>query len=160
VFTIVVLTENALTSHDVDRLAHLHDPDPVRLQVLVPVGARHNRIVEALDDVALGRLGRAVRGSEEEAAPETAEVEARTSLDSSIRDLRLAGIEADGALAADDVVAAVAQAVRDLGADEVIVVTEPHLVEESLHRDWASKIREAVDLPVLHIVAGTDRVVS
>jgi hypothetical protein len=28
-----------------------------------------------------------------------------------------------------------------------------------LHRDWASRLRDELRLPVLHIISGTDRVV-
>jgi hypothetical protein len=40
------------------------------------------------------------------------------------------------------------------------VVTPPHPVEDGLHRDWASRLRDELELPVLHIVSGTDRVIS
>jgi hypothetical protein len=45
-------------------------------------------------------------------------------------------------------------------SDEIVVVTPPHLVESGLHRDWASRLRDDLALPVLHIVSGTDRIVS
>ena len=44
--------------------------------------------------------------------------------------------------------------VRRLNAREVVVVTEPHAVEDTFHKDWASKAREVLGLPVLHIYAG------
>ena len=37
------------------------------------------------------------------------------------------------------------------GADEVIVLTAPHLVEEFFHRDWASRARHKVGVPVLKL---------
>lgn len=157
-FTIVTLTENALTAHDVDRIAHLHDPEAVRVHLVVPVNPQHNRLVEALDDVALGRLGRAVRG--DDTPPEQAELAAREALEVSVAALHEAGVEADGELLQGEPAAAVVAVVHRLGADEVIVVTEPHLVEESLRRDWASRLRDDLDKPVLHVVAGTDRVVG
>lgn len=156
--TTVLLTEDALAEHDVQRVAHLHDPEPVRVHVLVPVDTRHNRLVEALDDLALGRLRDAVSDSGEE-PPEQARVRALGDLERSVSALRVAGLEADGSLAGDDPVVDVVRVARDLDADEVIVITEPHLVEESLRRDWASRIRSELGRPVLHVVAGTDRVV-
>jgi hypothetical protein len=57
-------------------------------------------------------------------------------------------------------VPAAIEAVKTFDVDEVIVVTPPHLVEEALHRDWASRLRDKVNVPLLHFVAGTDRVVS
>ena len=39
------------------------------------------------------------------------------------------------------------------GADEVIVLTAPHLIEEFFHRDWASRARHKVGVPVLKLFA-------
>ena len=41
--------------------------------------------------------------------------------------------------------------------DEAYVefVTDPHAVEDTFRRDWASKARDALDLPVLHLYRGT-----
>ena len=41
-----------------------------------------------------------------------------------------------------------------------MVLTEPHLLADWTRRDWATKLRHALDLPVLHVVLGTDQVVS
>ena len=32
---------------------------------------------------------------------------------------------------------------------------DPHAVEDTFRRDWASKARDALDLPVLHLSRGT-----
>jgi hypothetical protein len=39
-------------------------------------------------------------------------------------------------------------------------VTPPHIIQAGLHRDWASRLRDELTLPVLHVVSGTDRVVG
>jgi hypothetical protein len=44
--------------------------------------------------------------------------------------------------------------VTRLHASEVIVVTEPHAVEDTFHTDWASRARETLGVPVLHMYAG------
>ena len=66
--------------------------------------------------------------------------------------------ETEVALVAADV--ALGMMARRVGADEVIVVTEPHLLETAFRRDWAARIEASLDLPLLHVVAGTDRVVG
>ena len=38
---------------------------------------------------------------------------------------------------------------------EVAVVTYPHAVEDTFHTDWASRAREELQVPVLHLYAGT-----
>jgi hypothetical protein len=161
VFTIVALTENELTEHDVDRLSHLHDPQPVRVHVLIPLHRQQNRLVEVIDDVALGHLDSALHGSSSEQSPESDEVHFRAALDASVAALTAAGVQADGALVHDDdTVAATADVAARLGADEVIVIAEPHPVEDTFKRDWASQLRDRLELPVLHVVAGTDWVLS
>ena len=82
------------------------------------------------------------------------------AVNASIEALRTVGIEATGSVSGDDPVHAAVQAAEKYDANEVIVVTPPHLVEEALRRDWASKLRDKLELPLLHFVAGTDRVVG
>jgi hypothetical protein len=43
--------------------------------------------------------------------------------------------------------------VGENNADEVIVLTSPHFVEEFFHRDWASRARHTVGVPVLKLFA-------
>lgn len=155
-YTIVLLTEDVLTPHDVDRVVHLHDPEPVRVHVVVPIETEQHRFLQALDEVALGRL----RGADSPRGPVEAKALADASMAASVAAINDAGAEATGAVVAADPVDATVAAAEIVGADEIFVLTEPHLVEESLRRDWASRIRSAVSLPVLHVVAGTDRVVS
>jgi hypothetical protein len=143
--------------HDIARLVQLHEGQPVAARVLVPGDVDESRLVEAIDDAALGHLRDAVTGDERDAA--AVRSDAQTAMDSSVADLVAAGIQATGALVADPV-RDVVSAANELDADEVIVVTEPHLLKETFHRDWASRIRGSLDRPVLHFVAGTDRVVS
>ncbi|MGN6332000.1 MAG: hypothetical protein ACTHOD_10160 [Motilibacteraceae bacterium] len=156
-YTIVLLTEDALTDHDVDRVVNLHGDEPVRVHVLVPVDTDHNPVVEALDEAMLGELRDAVKDSGER-TPEQAERLAGHALARSLEKLRAAGVDADGGFTSDDPVEGTITTVRELDADEVVVLTEPHLLEGAFHRDWASRIRRKLDRPVLHAVAGTDRV--
>ena len=158
-YTIVLLTEDAVLTHDAVRLAQLHDDDDVVVQVIVPVEGDHSRVLEALDEALLGRLREAARDSGDP-DPKDARLAALHAVAESKVRLQAAGLgTAEGELAADPVEGTVA-AVKRFHGDEVVVITPPHLVEEALHRDWASKLRARLDLPVLHITAGTDRVIS
>ena len=157
-YTILLLTEETLGDHDVTRIAQLHGDEPVRVHLLVPADSAHHGLVEALDEVALGRLREALDDSAD-APVQQAEQDAMHAVNASIEALRAVGIEALGSVTGDDPTAAAVEAIRKYDVDEVIVVTSPHLVEESLRRDWASRLRDKVDLPLLHFVAGTDRVV-
>lgn len=158
-YTILLLTEDALTEHDARRVAELHGTDEVTVHLLAPADAEHNRLIEALDEIALGRLGDAF-DDDDDATPQQAEQEAMHTVNASLDLLKAAGLDAQGSVTGSDPVPAAVEAARADSSDEIIVVTPPHLVEAGLHRDWASRLRDELALPVLHVVSGTDRVIS
>jgi len=158
VTTILLLSETTLTDHDVHRIAELHGDEVIEVHLLVPADAEHNRLIEALDEVALGRLRDAL--DDDEPTPEQAERDAMHAVNASLEALKAVGVSARGSVTGSDPVPAAIEAVRRDSADEVIVVTPPHPIEAGLHRDWASRLRDELELPVLHVVSGTDRVIS
>src|SRR5690606_29837867 len=102
----------------------------------------------ALDDVALGEFDKAVKEGIEAEDVEAGEPADRM-LEHSLRMLREAGAEAQGEVVEDHPLDALTEAVERHKADEVIVLTAPHLVEEFFHRDWATRARHKVGVPVL-----------
>jgi len=159
VYTILLLTETTLAEHDARRIAELHGTEDVTVHLLAPADAEHNRLIEALDEIALGRISEAF-DDDDDATPQQAELDAMHAVNSSLDLLKAAGLEAQGSVTGSDPVPAAIEAARADSSDEVIVVTPPHLVEAGLHRDWASRLRDELALPVLHVVSGTDRVIS
>jgi hypothetical protein len=149
--SLVVLSERVLSPADARRLVALHDPERPAFRVLVPAGGHRNVLVDVLDHLSLLQVREAVeavgghveRTRDEAAADVTASVAALRALD-----VEATGEVVDG----NDPVAALAGAV-DAGADEVIIVTSPHAVEDTLHSDWASAARERLGVPVLHVYA-------
>jgi hypothetical protein len=158
VYNILLLSETTLKEHDVRRIAELHGTDDVSVHLLVPADAEHNRLIEAMDEIALGRLRDAL--DDDEPTPQEAEQEAMHAVNASVDLLTAAGLHAHGSVTGSDPVPAAVEAARGDDSDEVIVVTPPHMVESGLHRDWASRLRDELALPVLHVVSGTDRVIS
>jgi hypothetical protein len=152
--SIVVLTEQALGSDDAARLIGLHADDHPRYRVLVPADTRQNLLADVLDHLSLLELRRAldaVRGHEDSTRDS-----AEKALTTSLEQLRAAGATAEGTIIQGDPVAAVAAALAQEPADELVVVTRPHAVEDTFHTDWASRAREQLGLPVLHIYAGSN----
>ncbi|MFF0161277.1 indole-3-glycerol phosphate synthase [Streptomyces sp. NPDC005263] len=150
-FTSVLMIEKALTSADVEFVTTLHGDEQVAFQVLLqPRGDQADRLLRAIDDVALGELDDAARERE---TPEGQDARgpAEQALDVSLRALRATGSEADGRLIEDHPLDALKSLVEQVGADEVIVLTDPHYVEEFFHRDWASRARHKVGVPVLKL---------
>lgn len=153
---VVILTEQALDAGDAGRITALHDDESLDYHVLVPADTERNLLVDVIDHLSLLQLREAldaVRGRE----PKDTEARATAgqALERSMSSLRAAGVVADGAVTDDDPLPAVRTAVERLGAREVVVVTRPHAVEDTFHRDWASRARDELGVPVLHVYAGT-----
>ena len=60
-----------------------------------------------------------------------------------------------GSVVDDDPLPALKAAVADGDVVEIAVVTYPHAVEDTFHRDWASRARDELQVPVLHLYSGT-----
>ena len=150
-FTSVLMIEKALTSADVEFVTTLHGDEQVTFHVLLqPRGDQADRLLRAIDDIALGELDEAARERE---TPEgdAAKGPAEQALDVSLAALRAAGSTAHGRMVEDHPLDALRSVVEEVGADEVIVLTDPHYVEEFFHRDWASRARHKVGVPVLKL---------
>jgi hypothetical protein len=145
------MIEKALTSADVEFVTTLHGDEPVTFHVLLqPRGDQADRLLRAIDDIALGELDEAVREHE---TPEGEEARGigQQALDVSLQALRAAGSPAEGRMVEDHPLDALKSLVAEVSADEVIVLTDPHYVEEFFHRDWASRARHKVGVPVLKL---------
>ncbi|MFK4101180.1 indole-3-glycerol phosphate synthase [Streptomyces sp. NPDC019531] len=150
-FTSVLMIEKALTSADVEFVTTLHGDESVAFHVLLqPRGDQADRLLRAIDDVALGELDEAVR-ERETPEGEAAKGMGERALEVSLQALRASGSQAEGRLIEDHPLDALKAVVEEIGADEVIVLTDPHYVEEFFHRDWASRARHKVGVPVLKL---------
>jgi hypothetical protein len=161
--TIVILTEDALNPADVQHITSLHAGEDVDYRVLVPADTERNVVTSIIDHLGLGELRAAweelVR---REPTPAEATATAAERLAVSLNLLREAGAVADGTVTDDDPLPALRTAVGDRGGPdgddgvlEVVVVTYPHAVEDTFHADWASRAREELRVPVLHLYSGT-----
>ncbi|MEU9981626.1 indole-3-glycerol phosphate synthase [Streptomyces sp. NPDC050856] len=152
-FTSVLMIEKPLSSVDVEFVTTLHGDERLSFIVLMqPRGEQAVVLLRAIDDVALGELREAVKEGDE---PEgkAAVLSAQAGLEHSLQVLREAGCEAVGQVVEDHPLDKLKAVVEEAGADEVIVLTKPHYVEEFFHRDWASRARHKVGVPVLKLFA-------
>lgn len=155
-FTSVLMIEKPLTPEDVDFVTTLHGEERISFVVLLqPRGDQADVLLRAIDDVAMGELKDAVREGEEPEGKEAREP-AEIGLEYSLRALREAGADAIGQVIEDHPLDKLKTVVEDAGADEVIVLTAPHYVEEFFHRDWASRARHKVGVPVLKLFAHSE----
>ncbi|MER6419631.1 indole-3-glycerol phosphate synthase [Streptomyces sp. NPDC001137] len=145
------MIEKALTSADVEFVTSLHGDEEVSFHVLLqPRGDQADRLLRAIDDVALGELDEVAREGD---VPEGAAAKdfGERALEVSLQALTAAGSSAEGRLIEDHPLDALKALVDEIDADEVIVLTDPHYVEEFFHRDWASRARHKVGVPVLKL---------
>ncbi len=155
---IIILSEDSLGPADVEHITSLHPADAT-YQVLVPADTQRNLLVSLIDHLSLGDLRAALddvlgREPEKGRAVATAEEQLAESLDQ----LRAAGVQAEGEVVADDPIPALRTAVGgEAEGTEIVVVTLPHALEDTFRRDWASRARDELQVPVLHLYLGTSQ---
>lgn len=150
------MIEKALTPQDVEFVTTLHGDQKVAFVVLMqPRGDQADVLLRAIDDVAYGELKEAAQEAEE---PEGSDARhpAEVALAHTITALRATGSEAAGHVVEKHPLDRLKAVVEETGADEVVVLTEPHYVEEFFHRDWASRARHQVGVPVLKLFAHSE----
>lgn len=154
-FTTVLMIEKPLAPEDVEMVTTLHGDEPVSFVVLMQPRGDQDRLLRAVDDVALGYLDDAAR---EPDVPEGQQAfpPAERSLAHSLEVLRATGAEAVGEVVERHPLDMLKTVVEQTRADEVIVLTAPHFVEEFFHRDWSSRARHKVGVPVLKLFAQHD----
>lgn len=152
VFTTVLMIEKPLVPAEVELVTTLHGDEPVSFVVLMQPRGDQDRLLRALDDVALGYLEDVPREAKE-GEGQAAGIPAARALEHSLTALRATGAEAVGEVVEDHPLDLLASVVEQTHADEVIVLTPPHFVEEFFHRDWTSRARHKVGVPVLKLFA-------
>ena len=152
--TIVILTEDALADVDVAHLTDLH-PDDVSYAVLVPADTDQPLLATVLDELGMGDLAGIARRLRGEPTAAQATATAAERLETSLARLADAGAVATGEITSDDPLPALRRKIAEGGIQEVVVVTYPHLVEDSLGTDWASRARAELQVPVMHLYSGT-----
>jgi hypothetical protein len=158
---VIVLAEDALRPSDAAHIASLHPEPEVTVEVLVPADTEQNVVASIIDHLGLLELRAAwddVVGRHP--TPEKARSHAAAALNASVAELEHAGVTARGRVVADDPLPDLAKTIAATSATELIVVTKPQMLEDTFHRDWAHRAREAFGLPVLHFYTGTEFVGS
>lgn len=159
--TVLVLTEDSLAPIDVEHILQLHQDEQFAYRVLVPADTERNLLVSLVDNLSMGELREAldvVLGREP--SPTQAKATAAEQLATSLAAFADAGRDATGTVVEDDPLPALRAAVNAGGVREIVVVTYPHALEDTFRRDWASRAREELKVPVLHLYSGTSEIVD
>jgi len=154
--TIILLTEEALRPNDVENIRTLHGEETLTITVLVPADTARNVVADIIDHLSLFELKEAWRTIVDKETDTEARQEAGEALQQTVSALEAIGATVTGTIVDDDPLPALEQAVTNADADEVIIVTMPHAVEDTFHQDWASRARETLGVPVLHFYTGTN----
>jgi len=153
-YNVALLVERQLIDLDADQVLALHEgvDDDVTYHMLLPVDS---------SPAALGASMTAFGGAQFVPLEEPA---AYTSIEEELRSQAQQELDASAALLADrgqavttklveyDPIDALVEAVREHDCDEVIILTEPHVVREFLHLDWTSRARRKLNVPTLHLL--------
>ncbi|HLV05892.1 hypothetical protein [uncultured Georgenia sp.] len=154
--TVIVLTEDTLLDTDVRQIVGHYAGRDVQYQVLVPAETHRNVLVEVINHLGMLDLREVWEDVTERHPDESrARAEATEALRLSVARLERTGAAADGVVVQGDPLPALSRAVRNLAAAEVVVVTEPKMLDDTFRRDWASRAREALGVPVLHLYTGS-----
>ena len=142
-----------LKALDVTRITGLHEGDEPTYRVLVPADTKRNVLVSVLNHLSLFEMREALEALKP-VNRNAAHTDAEETLAESLRVLRDAGVEVTGDITEDDPLPTLQTEVARIQAAEVIIVTEPHAVQDTFHTDWASEARERLGVPVLHVYSG------
>ena len=157
-YDVVLLVEQPLSRQDADQVRSLHEdvPEPVHFHVLLPVEDAAARVESAMGALTSGDalVAAPLLLDQDEVAKIQQDLldEARRSLATSVASLEGAGATATGELVTADPIEALAAKVNEIGAQEVIVLTRPHVVAEFFHVDWSAQARRHLGVPVLHLL--------
>lgn len=153
--TIVVLAEVPLTGADAAHLSSLVDGGDAAYAVVIPEDRHANVLGEFLHHLSLLEFSEAFQGLSHRPSEEEVRISADQALESSLSALRSAGLTADGRTARGNAVDMLVNTVRERGARQAVVITRPHAVADTFHRDWANRAQDKLGVPVLHLYAGS-----
>jgi len=161
-YQVVLLIERALSRADAREVAGLHEgvDDSTHVHVVLPVENASHRVENALGSIAASEIlsTSALTFPDVDISELQREIveHSKDILARSIDVLRDCHCGASGELTTKEPVEAVSEIAQERSAEEVIIVTRPHLVAEFFHVDWTSKARRRLGVPVLHLLEHQD----
>lgn len=158
-YNIVVLVEEPVADWDARQIAALHSDPPVdaHYYVLIPVEDAASRVESTIGSLAASEvMGTAALYLDEadlERVHEEIRQASQAALDKSLEAFRSIGETATGEVTASDPLDRLDSLVQECGAQEVIILTRPHVVAELFHIDWTARARRRLKVPCLHLLA-------
>ncbi len=157
-YNVIVLAEQAMTAVDAAEVVSLHEGigEPRRYHVVIPCENAQLQVEAALGSLAASEgmaVPPVVAGTvDTEGVQRELDAHAKDAVTVSVAAIQASGHDAAGEYSSEDPIDTLDRAVAREQANEVIVMTRPHVVQEFLHLDWTSKARRRLGVPVLHLV--------
>ena len=156
-YHVVLLIEQELSALDATQITSLHEgiEEQVVYHVLLPVEDPSGQVESTLGTLAASETMPDITLTPdldlEELQHEIVEG-SRAAANASAAALKAKGREAVSEVTTIDPVDALIASVKKNGARETIILTRPHVVAEFFHRDWTSRARRNLGVPVLHLL--------
>ena len=153
---IVILTEEPLGADDRVNIESLLAGGDAPLVVLVPANTERHLLVDFLENLSMLEIDKAFRElTAKSPDPASERAEAAETLAASLAALAGLGAGVTGEVVEGEAVEGLVAKVKDLGAEQAVVVTRPHALADTFHTDWANRAQDQLGLPVLHLYAGS-----
>lgn len=153
-YTVALLVERALNELDADQLVALHEglEEPVTYQLVLPVESSTTALSRSLGSLGSGEIAPTVGADVVLDAADEIRRQGVEELAHSAGLLRERGQTVVEVLTEDEPVRALTEVVRETGAAEAIILTEPHMVKEFFGLDWSARAKRRLDVPTLHLL--------
>ena len=153
-YNVAILFERQLIDLDADQIASLHEgvDEEVTYHLLLPVSESSLAIRTSMAALSDGVIAPDLDPEVLESLEDADRARGEEGLNST-RALFLArNLKTTAALAEGDPIDELIDLVQQYDCNEAIILTEPHIVREFLHIDWASRARRKINVPTLHLL--------
>ena len=153
-YDVALLIERQLNELDADQIIALHEglDDTVRYHLLLPVESSTAILSSSMSALGTGQIVPISEPDTLEDVQDEIVNAGQSELDASAALIRAHKQEVSAKLTEQDPIEALVALVKESGCNEVIILTEPHVVREFLHLDWTSRARRVLQVPSVHLL--------
>jgi hypothetical protein len=153
-YDVALLIERQLNELDADQIIALHEglDDTVRYHLLLPVESSTAILSSSMSALGTGQIVPISEPDTLEDVQDEIVKAGQSELDASAALIRARKQEVSAKLTEEDPIETLVALVKESGSNEVIILTEPHVVREFLHLDWTSRARRVLDVPSVHLL--------
>ncbi|OUZ09672.1 hypothetical protein BHE97_09375 [Aeromicrobium sp. PE09-221] len=153
-YNVVLLIERQLIELDANQIVSLQEgvDDEVTYHLLLPIEGSAAVLGSSMSALGGGQFVPMTEPDTMAVVDQELRQAGEAELEESARLLRERDQQVTARLTDLDPIDALKELVTETSADEVIILTEPHLVREFLKLDWTSRARRSLDVPTLHLL--------